>query len=209
MDAKRGFEEIRSYKCKATNVVMEYGILRNTRHYNTVLYSFEKPDRVRMTWLAPFLLQGQVAIYRDEELMVKLKFMPFFIKMDPNGMLAQDPAGNRIYDTHLGHVIEELLKAAQQDSQVQVVDAKIQAVNDAEINIAKDLLVLEIKNKEGKIVVFLDRRNFLPAYLEYYMADGKLEEACYFEDMVLNAKFESEEFEIDKASKEKLSDKQG
>ncbi len=189
LEAKAAFDAIASYHCTATNVVMKYGLLRPTRYFNTVQYSFQKPNRVRMTWLAPGLLKGQVAVYKDSALAVKMRFMPFAIKMNPEGLLAQDPAGNRIHKTHIGYLLDTLLEAITPETRVAIVDnSKFQSVQPG--------MPVEVVNDEGRVLVLLDRARKLPISMEFYGPDGRLKQACYFEDLKLDVVFGAEEFDI-------------
>lgn len=183
--AKRRYEEIQSYRCTATNVIMKYGLVRTVRHFNSVDYSFQKPQNIRMTWTDPLLMRGQIAVFRDKELRVKLPFVPFAVRMDPDGFLAKDPAGNRIYHTHLGYVIDALLKSITPETKVTVEGPP-----------REGLLPMAIENSQGRVLVKLDTDLGLPVFVEYYGPDGKLIEGCYFKDMALNVNFPPGEFDL-------------
>ncbi len=188
-DAQMAYAQVQSYRCKATNVVMKYGLLGPKRYYNRVRYSFEKPNRVRMEWLAPGLLKGQVAVYRDNALRVKMRFMPFAIPMDPDGFLAQDPAGNRIHKTHIGYLLETLMAAITPETKITLSDAsKIQS-SEKGIGVA-------VENNQGRVLLLLDPQRKLPIAMEFYGTDGRLQQACYFEDLALNVKLGAKEFEL-------------
>ncbi len=188
-DAENAYSKIQSYHCKATNVVMKYGLLGPKRYFNLVRYSFEKPNHVRMEWIAPGLLKGQVAVYREKALIVKMRFMPFAIAMDPDGFLAQDPAGNRIHKTHIGYLLETLMAAITPETKITLADgAKFQS--------AEKGIPVVVENNQGKVIVFLDPQLKIPIAMEFYGPDGRLQQACTFEDLVLNVKFGPKEFEI-------------
>ena len=196
--AKQRYNEIHSYRCKASNVVMKYGLVKATRYINTVAYSFQKPDKIRMTWLEPFLLKGQVAVFQNNELKVKLRFMPFAVRMDPDGLLTQDPAGNRIYDTHIGRLIDKLLEAITPATQVSIPGGSIGATND-------EVQPVVIENKEGRVLVIIDRHLSLPTSMEFYGPDGRLSQACYFKDIALDVEFEPGEFDLSVATEAKAA----
>ncbi len=189
LHAKQRYDQIHSYRCRASNVVMKYGLLKPTRYANTVLYSFEKPDKIRMTWIEPFLLKGQTAVFQNKELQVKMRFVPFAVKMDPNGFLTQDPAGNRIYDTHIGRLIDKLLGTIDSETRV-FVEA------DAHRKRESGTTPVIIENSQGRVVTQVDDALGLPTSIEFFGPDGKLQQACYFEDITLNVRFDSKEFDL-------------
>jgi outer membrane lipoprotein-sorting protein len=187
--AKRRYEQLQSYRCKATNVIMKPGVLRDKRHFNTVEYSFAKPNSVRLTWLRPKLLQGQVAVFQGEELYVKLRFLPFAIKMDPDGWLAQDPAGNRIYQTNIGFLIDRLIDAITPNSLVTVAEPNVATST-------RDTIPMVIQNDGGRVEILVDKGSELPTTIEFYGPSGNLIEACYFEDLELNVSLNPTEFQL-------------
>ena len=187
--AKQRYDQINSYRCKATNVVVKGGLFKPTRYFNTVDYSFQKPENIRMTWLAPFLLKGQVAVFRDKELKVKIPFVPFAVKMDPDGLLTKDPAGNRIYQTHLGYLINLLLDSITPETKVMVI-------NPTGVKASGNVAEATIENEKGRVLVWIDKRLFLPTSMEFYGPDGQLSQACVFEDLALNVDFGPGEFDL-------------
>ncbi len=188
--AKKKFEEIRSYKCKATNVVMKYGMIKTSKYFNSVQYSFEKPKKIRIAWLDPLLLRGQVAVYNNSDLRVKLNFMPFAVHMDPEGLLAKDPAGNGITGTDMGHLIDTLLESITPGTQVRVEKPQASRAQ------GKDAELILIENAAGRVEILFDNNLTMPVAIDYYGADNRLEQACKFEEIQLNVEFTPEEFKL-------------
>ncbi len=188
--AKKKFEEIRSYKCKATNVVMKYGMIKTSKYFNSVEYSFEKPKKIRIAWTDPLLLRGQVAVYNNSDLRVKLNFMPFAVHMDPEGLLAKDPAGNGIAGTDMGHLIDTLLESITPGTQVRVEKPEASRAQ------GKDAELIVIENASGRVEILFDNHLSLPVAIDYYGTDNRLEQACKFEEIQLDVQFTPEEFKL-------------
>jgi len=108
-DASQRFESLNTYTCKVTSIYNTYNNNKANRHQDIVQYVFQKPMSIRMQWVKPWNIKGQEAVYVDNKLKVRLNWLPIWVSINPDGNIAKDSAGNRIYQSDMGTVIKQIM----------------------------------------------------------------------------------------------------
>lgn len=185
------FEKLRTYTCKATSITKTYSGRKESTYQDVVQYSFQKPKHIKIKWLAPWNIKGQVAVYSDDQLKVHLNFLPLSVPIDPNGKIAQDAAGNRIYQTDMGTLIKQITAIPAENPQTVVTyEGTYEAA-------ARKVYKVSLQNKNGLVNVYIDAELILPVTVEYFSPEKKLLQAAYFEDLKVNVPMSPYEFIID------------
>ncbi|MFC2149446.1 hypothetical protein ACFLQ8_01975 [Candidatus Auribacterota bacterium] len=183
------FNELRTYSCKATSIFKVYKGNRVKTHQDIVLYVFQKPMSIKMTWLKPWNIKGQVAVYSDEQLKVKLNWLPVWMPMNPDGNIAKDAAGNRIYQTDLGTLIGQVM---------EIIDhSEINYEGSAVSKDSREIMKVSLKSDDELVYVSIDKETGLPVTFEIYGPDMKLRQAAYFEDLQINIPVSPYEFTVE------------
>ncbi|HRZ86958.1 MAG TPA: hypothetical protein P5287_04005 [bacterium] len=182
------FQQVRSYTCKATSICKTYHGKKVSTYQDVVEYSFQKPKSIKMKWLAPWNIRGQVAIYSDEQLKVHLNFLPMPMSIDPNGKVAKDAGGNRIYNTDFGAVIRQIMDIKKDIPETEVTYLGIVQSNGRQVD------KVSLRNHEGLVYYFVDRELLLPVAIEQYTPEMQLVTAAYFEDLKVNVAMSPYEF---------------
>lgn len=185
------FDKLRTYTCKATSITKTYRGKKESTSQDVVQYSFQKPKHIKIKWLAPWNIKGQVAVYSDDGLKVHLNFLPLSVPIDPNGKVAQDAAGNRIYETDMGTLIKQITAIPSENPQTVV---KFEGTYEA---VARKVYKVSLQNKDGCVNVYIDAELILPVTVEYFSPEKKLLQAAYFEDLKVNVPMSPYEFIID------------
>jgi len=185
------FDKLRTYTCKATSVTKTYRGKKESTSQDVVQYTFQKPKHIKIKWLAPWNIKGQVAVYSDDQLKVHLNFLPLSVPIDPNGKVAQDAAGNRIYQTDMGTLIKQITDIPQDNPQTIV---KYEGTYETKEGKAHKV---SLHNTDGYVYVYIDTELILPVTVEYFSPEKKLLQAAYFEDLKVNVQMSPYEFIID------------
>jgi outer membrane lipoprotein-sorting protein len=185
------FDKIRTYTCKATSITKVYRGKKESTYQDVVQYTFQKPKHIKIKWLAPWNIKGQVAVFSDDQLKVHLNFLPLSIPIDPNGKVAQDAAGNRIYQTDMGTLIRQITDILKDDPQTIVSYEGTRQDKDRKV------YKVSLHNKEGYVDVYIHTELILPVTVEYFSPEKKLLQAAYFEDLKVNVPMSPYEFIIE------------
>lgn len=190
-EARGRFETLRTYTCRATSVYKAYQGKKEITHSDVVQYYFQKPKNIRMKWLSPWNIKGQVAVYSDDQLKVKLNWLPVPFALDPKGGVAKDANGNRIFQTDMGALIKQLTDI------MDTIPETVVKYEGTLISKNRQVIKISMKNREGLVYAFIDKELRLPVVIEHYDAANRMVEAAYFEELQVNVQMSPYEFILD------------
>jgi outer membrane lipoprotein-sorting protein len=186
------YAEVENYQ---TKVHIESRSTDGGYHTETFLYSFEKPDRIRVEFESPHL--GLVLVYPDKngKAVVKpFQWAPFFkLHLDPNGSLLDTPSGQPINRTDLGLLIENIGHS--------LTDQRRGPVNiQQERESVKVTVLAEDHFRKGVLTLYrflIDRKLWLPIGVRESTAEGVLERDVTFGHLRINIRFSPGFFQLD------------
>ena len=174
------FGKIEDYKCKFTKIE-----LIGKKYMTDVMkYSFKKPKSIRMDWIEPKKVRGQLAVYHGKELKVVPTWLPVAVTLDPDSKKATGGSKYRIYDSDLGAISEMILNTLKAAESVEFVE-----------NGSKTVKIL-VKTDKDKNLIWIDRRYNLPVKIERFNHENKLIDGFTIEELELNVGLDDEFFDI-------------
>lgn len=173
-------ESLSSYSYKLTNVTFRDGKKKN----NVMRYSYKEPLTVRIEWLNPKRLRGQLAAFKDNKMRVVPAWLPFSVPVDPDSDLGHGDANYPIYSSSLGALMQQVIGDLPKATRVFPVER------------TDDAVVYEIINDTNKALIKIDRNTNLPLYIEQFTRDGTLIDGGYFEEFSPNPTYPDDFFDL-------------
>ena len=186
------YAEVGNYQ---TKVHIEFRSTDGIYHNETFLYSFEKPDRIRIEFESPH--SGLVLVYPDKHgkaVVSPFQWAPFFkLHLEPNNSLLITPSGQPINRTDLGLLIQNIGHSLT-DQRRGPVDIR------EEGDLIQVTVLAEDHFRKGVLTLYrfsIDRTLWLPVGIRESTPEGVLERDVTFGHMRLNIHFSSGFFQLD------------
>lgn len=176
-------DEIRqldSYKYKISTVALKDKKTRKT----TILYNFKKPRSIRIEWLSPRKLRGQLAVYSDGVMKVAPAWLPFVIEIDPDSALASTDTNFPIYESTIGDFMDLIVEEMPTSNSAKIIDE------------TDNYIIYELINDNNIAKIKIDKITHLPIFIEQFDLEGNLINAGYIEDIETNVIFPSDFFNL-------------
>ena len=166
------FEDIEDYE--ATFTIVE--LIEKKYMKNIVKFSFKKPKRIRMEWIGPRKIRGQLAVYDHQKGKIKASppRWPITVTLDPEDPRANGGSKYRIYDSDLGAISVRVIEVARNASSIDIIE------NDEKI--LKVLLTTDTL----KSIIWIDMNLGLPIKIEQYDLKDNLIDEVSLEDIKIN-----------------------
>jgi len=188
LDTKSILEKLHDAYGKVENYQARVEI-RNYRVHGSVetlsfLYTFRKPDFIRLDMESPH--RGMVLLFPDREGKVVVRpsgwLRLFKFRLNPDSAFLKDPSGQRIDQTDMGLLIENITRSLTEEHQ-----GKVEIVEEDETIRVR----VEAANhfREGistRYQFVIDRRLWLPVKVEESDREGHPERSVIFRDLRLN-----------------------
>jgi outer membrane lipoprotein-sorting protein len=178
-----------------TKVHVEARSTDGTYETETFLYSFEKPDRIRVDFESPH--SGLVLVYpdkNDKALVRPFRWAPFFkLRLDPNSSLLDTPSGQPINQTDLGLLIKNIGHSLTDQRRGPV---SIQEEGD----LIQVTVLAEDHFRKGVLTLYrfsIDRKLWLPVGVRESTSEGVLERNVTFGKLRFNIHFSPVFFQLD------------
>jgi len=169
-----------NYRYKVSIVAFKNKKTRKT----TLLYNFKKPRSVRIEWLSPRRLRGQLAVYSNSAMKVAPAWLPFVIEIDPDSALASADTNYPIYRSTIGDLMDQIVEEIPLSNSAKMTEK------------TKDYVIYELVNDNNLARIKIDIKTGIPIFIEQFDLKGKLINAGYFEDIEINVKFPSDFFDL-------------
>lgn len=171
---------LNSYRYTLTNITVK----KKRTCKNVIKYNFKKPDEIRLEWLSPNKLRGQLAVYSNNVMRVVPAWLPFAIEINPDSDLGKGDANYPIYCSCMGMLLR------------QVIDDLNRAVSAKVIEDTQDFVIYELKNDTNMAKVKIDKRRNIPLYIEQYDLKGNIVDFGYFDDFEENVQYPDDFFKL-------------
>jgi outer membrane lipoprotein-sorting protein len=186
------YAEVENYQ---TKVHIESRSTDGSYNTETFLYSFEKPDRIRMDFESPH--SGLALVYPDKSgkaVVRPFQWAPFFkLHLEPNSSLLDTPSGQPINRTDLGLLIKNMGHS--------LIDRRRGPVNiQEEENLIQVTVLAEDHFRKGVLTLYrfsIDRTLWLPVGVRESKPEGVLERDVTLGHLMLNIQFSSGFFRLD------------
>jgi hypothetical protein len=186
------YAEVENYR---TEVHIETRSTDGRSHTEAFLYTFKKPDRIRIDFESPH--SGLVLVYPDEngKVVVRpLQWAPFIkLHLDPNSSFLETPSGQSIDRTDLGLLIKNIGHSLTDQRRgpvsIQEEGDLIQVSVPAEDHFRKGVVTL--------YRFLIDRTLWLPAGVRESTPDEVLERDIRFQNLRINIHLPSGFFQLD------------
>ncbi len=172
--------QLDSYKYKISTVALKE---KKTRK-STLLYNFKKPRCIRIEWLSPRKLRGQLAVYSNGIMKVAPAWLPFVIEIDPDSALASADTNFPIYESTIGDFMDMIVKGIPLSNSAKIID---ETDND---------IIYELINDTNTARIKINKKTDIPIFIEQFDSEGNLINAGYIEDMETNVSFPSDFFDL-------------
>jgi outer membrane lipoprotein-sorting protein len=186
------YAEVEDYQ---TDVHLESRSTDGRYHTETFLYTFQKPDRIRIDFESPH--SGLVLVYpeRNGKVVVRpLQWAPFFkLHLDPDNSILKTPSGQPIDRTDLGLLIKNIGHSLTDQRRGPV---SIQEEGD----LIQVSVLAEDHFRKGVLTLYrflIDRTLWLPTGVHESTRDGVLERAIAFRHLRINIHLPSGFFRLD------------
>jgi outer membrane lipoprotein-sorting protein len=186
------YAEVENYE---TKLHVEARSTDGTYHTETFLYSFEKPDRLRVGFESPH--SGLVLVYPDKNgkaLVRPFRWDPLFkLHLDPNPSLLDTPSGQPINQTDLGLLIKNIGHSLTDPRRGPV---SIQEEGD----LIQVTVLAEDHFRKGVLTLYrfsIDRKLWLPVGVRESTSEGVLERNVTFGKLRFNIHFSAAIFQLD------------
>jgi outer membrane lipoprotein-sorting protein len=178
-----------------TRVHIETRSTDGPSHTETFLYTFKKPDWIRIDFESPHA--GLVLIYPDKngKVVVRpLQWAPFFrLHLDPNSSVLETPSGQPIDRTDLGLLIKNIGHSLTDQRRGPVSTQE-------EGDLIQVSVLAEDHFKKGVQTLYrfsIDRTLWLPTGVRESTPDGVLERDISFQNLRINIHLPSGFFQLD------------
>ncbi len=186
------YAEVENYQAK---MHIESRSTDGSDHSETFLYSFEKPDRIRIDLESPH--SGLVLVYPDKNGKAVVKpfpWAPFFkLHLDPNNSLLNTPSGQPINRTDLGLLIKNIGHS--------LTDQRRGPINiQEEGDLIQVTVLAEDHFRKGVLTLYrfsIDRNQWLPIGVRESTPEGVLERDVTFGHLRVNIHFSPAFFQPD------------
>jgi len=175
------YEKVEDYRTEVEVRVLTPGGPSKTERF---LYSFKKPDWIRFDFEEPHA--GMTVIYPDPS--GKVLVRPggvahlFTFHLSPGSRLLADPSGQRIDQTDLGLLIENIARSLTDESRGPVTIAEEEKVIRIRV-LAKDHFLAGVTTLYSFLI---DGKIWLPKGVEEATPDNRLKRAVLFHDLRTN-----------------------
>ena len=177
---KTRIQGLDSYRYVLTNITLKKGRQRK----NVIKYYFKKPNEIRLEWLAPKKVRGQLAVYSHGVMKAVLSWLPFAIEINPDSNLGKGDANYPIYRSSIGSLMEQI-----------VVDLD-RAVVARTIEEDDNYVIYEIINDTNRAKIKIDKKRLIPVFIEQFDLKGTLVDGGYFSDFEENVTFADDFFKL-------------
>jgi outer membrane lipoprotein-sorting protein len=186
------YAEVEDYR---TRVHIETRSTEGRSHTETFLYTFKKPDRIRIDFESPH--PGLVLVYPDKngKVVVRpLQWAHFFkLHLDPNSSFLQTPSGQPIDRTDLGLLIKNIGHSLTDQRRGPVSIRE-------EGDLIQVSVLAEDHFRKGVLTLYrflIDRTLWLPTGVRESTQDGVLERDISFRNLRINIHLPSHFFQLD------------
>jgi len=180
-DMEAAYEKVEDYRTEVEVRDFTPGGPSKTERF---LYSFKKPDSIRLDFEAPHA--GTTMIYPDPsgKVVVRLGGIAhlFTFHLSPGSRLLADPSGQRIDQTDLGLLIENICRSLTHESRGPVTIAEEEKVIRIRV-LAKDHFLPGVTTLYSFLI---DGKIWLPQGVEEATPDNQLKRVVLFRDLRTN-----------------------
>ncbi len=169
-----------SYKYKISTVAFKNKKIRKT----TILYNFKKPRCVRIEWLSPRKMRGQLAVYSKGIMKVAPAWLPFVVEMDPDCALASADTNFPIYKSTIVDFMDMIVEGIPVSKSAKTIEE------------TDSYIIYELINDTNTARIKIDKKTDLPIFIEQFDSEGNLINAGYIENMETNVEFPSDYFDL-------------
>ncbi len=169
-----------TYKYKLTSITYK----KRKQRKNEMLYHFEQPKKIRIEWLEPKKLRGQLAVYNDGVMKAAPSWLPFVIEVNPDSSLGMADFNYPIYESTMGDLMAKLVRELDIAHTVRVLEK------------TGSYIVYEVINNQNRAKIKVDTSTGVPLFIEQYDLKGTLVDGGYFDDFKSEVSYSEGFFEI-------------
>lgn len=166
------FESVQDYEATFTKVEL----IGRKYVQDVIKFSFKKPKLIRMEWVGPRKVRGQLAVYDPElgKIRASPARLPITVTLDPEDKRVTGGSKYRIYDSDLGAITERVINTARDASSIDLIE------NDD--HVLKVLIITDTL----KGIIWIDRNIGLPIKIEQYDHKDQLIDRVFLENLKIN-----------------------
>ncbi|MDX9702847.1 MAG: hypothetical protein RBU23_07370 [Candidatus Auribacterota bacterium] len=172
--------ELNNYKYTLTSVTFK----NRKQHRNVMLYYYDRPDKIRIEWLEPRKLRGQLAVYNQGVMKAAPSWLPFVIEVNPDSSLGMADFNYPIYNSTLGHLMSKVVDELDLAHTVRVIEKTDSSI------------VYEVINDQNRAKIKVNTAINIPVYIEQYDLKGQLVDGGYFDDVKANISYSDGFFDL-------------
>jgi outer membrane lipoprotein-sorting protein len=179
-DIKTHVQGLDSYRYVLTNITLKKGRQRK----NIIKYHFKKPNEIRLEWIGPKKVRGQLAVYSNGVMKAVLSWLPFAIEINPDSNLGKGDANYPIYRSSMGSLLEQIVIDLDRAVVARIIEKE------------DGFVVYEIINDTNRAKIKIDMHRLIPVFIEQFDLKGTLIDGGYFSDFEENVTFPDDFFKL-------------
>ncbi|RJP61894.1 MAG: hypothetical protein C4541_00925 [Candidatus Auribacter fodinae] len=157
-------EAFDSYQYRLINVTVKNKKARR----NEMMFYYRKPTAIRIEWIGPKRLRGQIAVYNNGGMKVVPAWLPFPIAVDPDSDMGKGDGNYPIYNSSIGALMRQVISDMSRASNARILED------------AEEFIVYEVVNDSNRALIKIDKATGLPLFIEQYDLNGQLVDGGYF-----------------------------
>lgn len=176
-DKIRGFD---SYQYKLTNITLK----KKKQKKNVMMYYYKDPKNIRIEWLEPKKLRGQLAVYSGGVMKAAPSWLPFVVEVNPDSSLGMADFNYPIYQSTLGDLMHKVV--------AELPDAHTARVEEQ----GDGYIIYEVINPQNRARIKVDTETQIPEFIEQYNNQGQLVDGGYFDEFQANVTYPDDFFSL-------------
>ena len=172
--------QFKTYKYKLTSITYK----KRKERKNVMLYHFGQPKKIRIEWLDPKKLRGQLAVYNDGIMKAAPSWLPFVVEVNPDSALGMADFNYPIYKSTMGDLMTKVVDELSIAHTVRILGK-----TDSDI-------IYEVINDQNRAKIKVNAATGIPLFIEQYDLKGKLVDGGYFDDFQSDVSYSDGFFEL-------------